>query len=400
MRKSFTTMLACCLMTACAAFGQTKKLYLKEAGFVQGSVTESGGNYIVKTRFGSMTIPKDQVLSIEDVITPEQEYKQRLARIDAKSPEDHFMLGRWAFEKGLLETAQKELTAALNLKPDYEMAKLLLRQVEAKQAEEARKAAAEDAARSGRIVGGTEVKAEWLVTDEEIFRVRLAELQQADRVRVTFRNNVLNRFINMMQGLGDFAQPRFSRTFRGWPPVRQALYMLDNIDRDDRETKNDILIASDPRFMIQFRRRVWPIVARYCGTADCHGGAGAMGGFRVLNVAGRNPKVDYTNFLILDGFVGRGRKMIDRDHMDQSLILQYGLPPEQAEHAHPRKIPRAYSSRNVSNYRSVISWIESLKGPPHPDYGVRLRVPWAARPPAEPTTRSAETQPARAVPSD
>ncbi len=161
-------------------------------------------------------------------------------------------------------------------------------------------------------------------------------------------------------------------------PVEQALYILDKIDRNNESVKNDILIKSDPRFMVDFRRRIWPIIATYCATASCHGGDKPMGGLRLFNIPGKNEKIDYMNFLILDRAYHH-REMIDRDHKEMSLLLQFGLPAEQAQYRHPIEIKIAYATRRARNYRRVLEWIESLKGPPHPDYRVGFRIPWAPK---------------------
>jgi hypothetical protein len=130
--------------------------------------------------------------------------------------------------------------------------------------------------------------------------------------------------------------------------------------------------------MTDFRSRIWPMLASHCAQPSCHGGPNAGGDLRVLNVQTRNERVDYTNFLILDSYTHGGRKMINRDRPEDSILLQYGLPPEQAEIRHPSPLKQTmFRDRRQRNYRQVIEWIRSLDGPPHPGYGVKLRVPWA-----------------------
>jgi hypothetical protein len=372
--------------------GQTKRINLKSGASIQGVVSESEGKYQIETRFGVVTVEKDKVLSIEDVVTPEEDYQRRLASIDPNNAEDHYGIARWAFDNGHMEIARKELSAALKLNKDYELAALLLRRVEAKLAVEAPTTRrAETAPGGGPLPGQGAWNADWLVTDEEAYRIRLEELRATDRVRVQFRQDVLNRFLNMMQGRYEFREPRFADTFRAWPPVTQVLYIVDKVDRNDVAIKNDITIMNDPQFMRDFRSRVWPVIASSCGSAGCHGGAKPVGGFRLLSVVGKSDKVHYTNFLILDDYVSGGRKMIDRDNPDQSLMLQFGLPEDLAQQKHPGKIHVTFTSRRDANYRRVLDWIDALNGPPHPEYRVKLRVPWAVQGPSAP-----ETQPATA----
>ena len=110
----------------------------------------------------------------------------------------------------------------------------------------------------------------------------------------------------------------------------------------------------------------------------CHNLLADSGHGSIVNVASINEKIEYTNFLLLDSYSKSGRKMIDRDHKDLSLLLEYGLPADLAKSPHPgERIQPAYQSRSDRNYRRVLDWVRSLKGPPHPDYRVRPRVPWA-----------------------
>ena len=396
MLKTSLLRLTCCLIVAASAVGQSKKVNLKNAGHLIGTITEREGQYIIQTRFGAVPVPKEDVISIEDYFTPKQEYEQRFAAIDPANAEDHFDLGKWAFEEDMLQIAQKELKTALELREDYEKAALLLRQFEATQdhAGTDRQSVASCKGRP-RLLSRNMVDPRWLLTDEEIARIRIEELWQTDRVLVNFKNNVLERFIGMMQGRHDFEDQGFARTFRGWPRVRKVDYMLDCIGRERDDLRKDIVIRSDPRFMGNFRTRVWPIVARYCGSADCHGGTRTVGGFRLLNISGRTTQVDYTNFLLIDGYRRAGLEMINRDFPDTSLLLQYGLLPDLAQHPHPVRIAAPFRNRQSVSYRRVMEWIESLKGPPHPKYDVKLRVPWATRP-----KPAAASQPVRAKPAE
>ncbi len=383
MLRSNVLRLVCCLLIAALALGQTKKrITLKTGGVLEGTVKEVDGQYEVVTRHGLVKVAKDQVASIEPLITPEDEYRKRLEQIDPTKAEDHFKLGEWALGQGLLKNARKELKTALELNKDYDEAALLLREVEAKikLADARRRPSGPLPTTLPTLPGGLKFDPKWLVTEEEIYRIRLEELRGTDRVRVSFRGKLIERFINIMQGRRDFERPRFANEFRAYPPVAKAIYILDNVPREQVGITEDILIKSDPAFMVDFRSRIWPILATRCATTDCHGGKKPAGRLRLFKVAGKNVQVDYTNFMILESYVSHGRKLIDRDHKDLSLLLQYGLPPEQAKYNHPRKRRRSpYRSRNSRNYRLMLAWIRSLAGPPSPDYRVKLRIPWAPK---------------------
>ncbi|MDY6913469.1 MAG: hypothetical protein SVT52_03305, partial [Planctomycetota bacterium] len=64
------------------------------------------------------------------------------------------------------------------------------------------------------------------------------------------------------------------------------------------------------------------------------------------------------------------------DHRELSLLLQYGLPPEQSQFDHPEKITPPFRDRKSQNYRRVLEWINSLSGPLHPDYRTTYKPPF------------------------
>jgi hypothetical protein len=123
----------------------------------------------------------------------------------------------------------------------------------------------------------------------------------------------------------------------------------------------------------------------------------------LFNPADNEPAA-YTNFYILQQHVkqapqqpgpfGRGElRMIDRARPDQSLLVQYMLPPTIAEHDHPqvpgyRPIVRG---REDPVYLRTIDWIGKSLEPVEPDYGIDYRPPVGRA-----TTEPAATQPAEA----
>jgi len=386
LRSGFFRILVCVL--ACfLAFGQTKIVVRKGKPSVIGTVEERKDDYVVQTKYGPVLVPKEEVQSIGEYLTVEQEYQRRLAQINSDSPEERFALGKWAFEKDLLEQADRQVRKALELRKDYPRASLLLRHIQAKMsAKEPRRTEVPGVKPGKRAVPSGDLDPAWLLTDKEIAKIRLAELQSNDRARIVFRNNLLSRFMEQMNAQGRLASTDELAEFRRWPRPRQANYILETSTREGKDITDDIVVKTESSFMLDFRRWVWPIVARSCATGDCHGAGRAVGGFRLLNMAARTSGVDYTNFLLLDGHEVRGRRMIDRDYPESSLLLQFGLPRDQALHPHPVKIRAAFrDTSRRGNYLRVLQWLEMLKGPPHPSYGVKLRVPWLRKAPATAT---------------
>lgn len=378
-RPVFPVLVSCLL--AAAAIGATEVVTLKTGRKITGEVTKTADGYEVKTKLGVIVFAAEQVASIEEFISPDLEYEQRRAKMDPKTAADHLALGQWAFGKGLLEISRKELKAALALKADYEKARALLKQVEARIKATGTSTGGngpKTVPRTTDVGVGPRVKPTWLVPMEDVYKIRMAEFSgdpEKEKVRVSFRNDVVKRFVNSMRGKNDFKDPNAERQFLGISPLRKARYMIQKTSRDSTRIRDDILINSDPRFMISFRRGVWPIVAQHCATAQCHGGEKPKGGLKLFKIAA-NVKVDYTNFVLLDGFLSRGWRLVDRSNPEKSLLLEYGLPKAQAQKKHPTKTVPAFSSRKASGYKRVLKWIEDeLNGPRHPDYRVKYQPP-------------------------
>lgn len=364
----------CCLVVLFFALGQQQVVTLRDGRKITGRATKTKTGWVVETEFATLSYSTEEVVSVEEFVTPEQEYRQRLAKINPKDPEARYGLAEWAFGEELYEIARRELQEALRLKPGTGKYSLLLRQVEAKIRGLQPIKPEDRTTTTGPVKPGSE----WLLGDADIYRIRLEELRSTDVAMIEFRNRVDQRFVNRMRGTGDFKQYGFADRFLAFPPVRKAIYILERIDRDNTDIKDDIIVKTGvPRFMTDFLSQVWPIVAQSCASSQCHGGGEkAKGGLRLFKVAGKNERADYTNFVILDGYVKGGIRMIDRDHVDQSLLLQFGLPAEVARFKHPIPITPVFPSADSGSYRNVARWIESLVGPQHPNYRLKYQPPF------------------------
>ncbi len=406
MLRTSLTYLTLCLLVLVFALGQKKLVTLSDGRKLLGTVTKTETGYRIRMDIGgAIFFPAEEVVSIEDYLTPEQRYQQKLKGIDAKDPEARYQLAKWAMEQEFLEIAGKELEQALKLKPGTGKYSWLLKQVEAKLAKTKRPrpkpTTTTDVA--GKTTVGAKLKKALLIGDEDIWRIRLAELREDDRVPIDFRNNVIERFVDKMYGKRNFRDQYFPAQFRSFPPVRKTMYILEHIEPKDTDIRKDIVVLSDPRFMIDFRARIWPVVARSCAGSRCHGSRNRVqGGLRLFNVTPRTERIDYANFAILDSVqvAKKGRKLINRANVNESLLLQFALPPKQAKFRHPVEITPLYGNRRSLAYQVMFDWIEGLAGPPHPGYDLEYRLPFGMKPlprglmiPPE-TETTPETQPA------
>ena len=173
-----------------------------------------------------------------------------------------------------------------------------------------------------------------------------------------------------------------AREFRAKSPVDKLKGILE--EPETESLQKDILLGSDPMVIQRFRGRIWPIVVSKCGSLTCHGAPKGQGQFKLLNIAARNERIDYSNFLILNEYYNSRGRMLDRDNVSDSLVLHYGLPREKADFKHPsekQRVPAPFASVTDRNYLAVKQWIESLKGGPNAGrYDVKYQAPYGPKP--------------------
>lgn len=372
MKKLLSLGLAAAVVLACVLVvgAAQQQLVLKDGRKLVGDVTRTEKGYQIKTPSGIVTeIAASDVMSIADLVTPTDEFRQRLSKIDAKNPDQLEQLAVWAMENNLLAEARSLLQDILKIKPDHENARLRLRLVESRLASSTRPATGPSVVSTRTAVkppdGGLDLNS--LLTEEDISRIRLLELRDDDNVIIEFRNNVLDKYVKLMKGQGIFEKPEGERAFRGWPRLRQAREIIDNTDRDNFQIRDDIIVKSDPKAMTEFKTKIWPVISKNCASANCHGSAKGAGSLRLLNVALDDNRILYTNFLILATW-DKGGQIINRENRENSLLLQYGLPSNLAIKSHPAKVDSGFRSKDDAGYRGVNDWIKSLRWPFLPPY--------------------------------
>lgn len=386
-KKAIPIVLACLLVSALAMAAKLQIVRLKgidgePGGSIIGEVQETEDGYNVRVGSKSViTFTRDQVESIEDYLTPADEYLKRRKEANQNEPKELLALARWGYSRknlDVLKLALEDLDKAMKLVANYEEAELLARQINAK-INKLTSAAGKNSgkAKQPRL----RIPADWLVSKEDILRIRLAEVKirgrDDRRIGVVFHNDLIDRFLENMEGEDDFEYEEDFKRFRSLKSAEQLREILDKVERDDPTYADDIEIRSDPKVIRDFRSRVWPIVRRRCASRDCHGSPKtATGGLKLFNRRSKKDKrFEYTNFVIMDGFVNSsGARLIDRSNADNSLLLQFCLPMSKTKHPEPFKKP-IFKSKNDKGYRSMKAWIESLRGPIHPRYRIAYKPP-------------------------
>ncbi|MFP4104641.1 MAG: hypothetical protein ACLFVU_01000 [Phycisphaerae bacterium] len=406
MIRNALTILVGCLVFSSVVVAAQQRLKLTNGREIVGEVTETKEGYEVKTKVGTIVLSKDDVAGVEKIVSPKDEFEERLGKIDKKDARQVYDLARWALNKGLLDEAKQLSRTLEKISPDSLRTQMLARLIKAEQQKKDNGEptnGGDTGNGSGPAAREGALPKDWVVSQDDIYRIRLEEVDDNERVQVKFRDDVVDRFIKMMDGRGDFEDSRFATTFRGFPRWRQMQYILDHIDRDNSSIKNDILIQRDPQFMVDFRLRIWPLVKQHCAAADCHGARKARGNLKLFTSGATPDRLMYTNYALLHGYKDdKGRLMIDRDNPDRSLLLQFAMPRSQAMYKHPEQTKMRPMVRNEKSatYKRMYKWIDGLKKPPHPNYRLDYEPPLGMKihdtsgfdlPPLD--TQPADTQP-------
>jgi hypothetical protein len=353
----------------------------------EGDVTEEGTTVTVKSRKVPVVIQRADIQSIEYLGTLDEQFNQRIARLDAKDANGRVTVARWAFDQGRYDLARQALESALTLEPNNRDANAMMdsvrlqirlersRQATTRRTEPATSPAT--AVASGQPPATTgNIDPRNLLSADDINTIRQFELKPSDtHVRINFARDVKKRFTQQ-----ENMRPQ---DFNALPQFEQLQRILQNGTAD---MKRDVRILSDPSSILEYRRSVQTLILQSCATSGCHGAAGAGG--LMLYAPADNEAVTYTNFYILQtwsrpvgrqqGPFGAGeRRLIDRIEPGNSLLLQYGLPPSIAEQDHPQVsgLRAVFRNRDDNGYRRVESWIGEGLLTIKPDYGINFTAP-------------------------
>ena len=383
----------------------------------EGDVTEQGDEVIVN-RNGIVTrLARGDVATIE-YGSPEQRLRKRLDAIGENNPSDRLGVAEEAIRRGLLDFAEEIVDGVLERYPNDRRADDLAarinqrRTLDESSGQGSRRPGADrrrpgganrapaDAGGQRRAGGPARPQLGDLLTDSQINRVKLAELQSAEAFtdrppRVRFENRVVQRFVD--------TQPNLNfREFNDANDVDKALYLLANAPEE--AMVDDVVVATDPVSISTFRQNIHTALLETCATAACHGGREPMGGFLLYD--GRDDATIYTNFVTMSlaeatvedpsggAFGGDGtlvRSMIDRNDTDSSLLLQYLLPADQVRYPHPAVEgfrPR-FQNPNDQWFQGVRNWIGGELKRPRPEYRIDFTPP-GQTPTTRPATRAAE----------
>jgi hypothetical protein len=389
---------------AAASFAAPGTVTTRDGQVFEGEITEKGDLVTVMTKGNiPVRINKANVTSIERAGSVKEQFEKRLAKLAKNDAAGRVALADWALGKQEYDLAMDALDGAIAIDPNNEAALSMRRTVQTrrslqrsqdattrKSATATTAPAGEPRAAAGRQRGdagptSTESAAGGgptrLVTPREINRIRQMELRAGDKVRVNLQNQVKQRYVaNSSTPLQEFNRKT---------PIQQAMEILKE---GPDKLHPDVVVATDPATLAQFKSNVQRYVLPGCASAQCHGVGNKDVKFTLRNPADKDPEA-YTNFLLLQEYKmtvnGKERSMIDRTRPEDSLVLLMGLPPRDSSVPHPdvQNFRPVFRGSNDRNYQSILDWMEHSLGALPPDYGIDLH-----KPPAE---EDSATRPSR-----
>jgi hypothetical protein len=350
MKKTIIALSVMALAGVVWAAGRPGVVRLKDGTIYDGAIEEVEGGLKVNVRGIETNVPRERIASVDygDFETRWNDEYSKLAKDDAKG---RLALARRAFDERKYDLTEKAARDAQAIDPNSAEAADMLKLTSNQRRLERGSGAGNTSGgtnngNTGANTGGPTAAppaSPWkLLTPEEVNRVKQVEMREDDtKLRINFKNNVRRKYVESDPGL------RMNYTeFAKLPQASQAMMII----RNGGDLAKDVEIVNDPEAISAFRTDVMPLVLSGCATSACHNGNNEASKSFSLVTPANNPAAVYSNFVVLkqyrktvkqspgqEGsiFAPESAEMIDRTSPEKSLLLQYGLPQQEAEYKHP-----------------------------------------------------------------
>lgn len=360
--------------------GQMGVVIMRDGSLRQGTVIEDTFDQVLLEVEGIRArLLRETVDHVVLQPTFEQTYTQFKRALMPNRPEQHLELCRWLFQMRKYELCKQEIEALLE-EAELAEARRLMRLVDAQLALEQDAPRSDTPPRTNTSQLGDEGDLEAprdILTHDDVNLIRVYELDFDHPPRVMLEQSTIQKLI---ENYSDNKLIPASRT------ERNALFNAEPIDIVEhlifelraRELYPEIKVITEPYSLNLFRLRVhntW--LMNNCASTECHGGTN--GGRLFLYRRGyRDARVRYTNFLILERLKLDTDKppLIDYDNPLQSLVIQYGMPRDEARYPHP-DVPNWQPAFPPGNSKAVdysVEWIQSMMQP-RPEYPIEFQPP-------------------------
>ncbi|MBL8744759.1 MAG: hypothetical protein JNK58_00225 [Phycisphaerae bacterium] len=319
---------------------------------------------------------------------PAERYRRMRSQIADDDADRLVVLAEWLQRRRMFSESLTELETALRADPTNAEGLRLKRVVEQLAALAERKGTGErgeadkerQISEAKRFPTRPRVAEFPLLNAEQINLIKVYEVDLRDPPKMTIPRETIQK---MMVRFGDDPLIPGSREAREAFFRKPPEEILDVMFRlRARDMYDQVRVVGQPRSMKLFRDDVhagWLVSS--CASTACHGGSDS-GRLRLFNYRPTADESVYTNFLILDRFRSReGRPLIDYEEPERSLLLQMGLPRDDARTPHPR-IPGwqpAFRNREARRYLQTLEWIRSMYRP-RPEYPIEYDPPGTREP--------------------
>lgn len=225
-----------------------------------------------------------------------------------------------------------------------------------------------------------------LLTEEEMNLIKVYELLLDNKPRVMVPRETIDKLLQnyrndpkMQPYLGRDGEAKL-RTMEGWEQVGLMF------DLKARELYKDVIVRTEPEVLQNFRVLVHNnYMVRYCGS--CHAEGKAAGFYVITKPSFAVPQVAYTNLMLLRRTPTKNNPLLFPERPDQSLLLQYGLPPQDAVVPHPAvdqpgmKWRPFFKGPTDDRFQEMAKWVQSILPE---DYPIENFASPIATPQAEP----------------
>jgi hypothetical protein len=366
--------------------GQKGVVVLRNGRIQEGIIIEDAFDYVLMEIQGIRSRLKRPVVH-HVILEPsfQEKYEAYRAAIGPGMNQERVDLCRWLMSQRRYELAEKEILEALSEKETPE-ARQLLAIVQAQLALGTPPPPDEDDEETPALEGGGEKRESGTVREKDLLPakiltradVNIIQVYEIDFQRppkVTITPDTIRELIKTYGTNKLIPADQTGRTamFRA-DPIDITRLMFD---LRARELYDQIEVLSEPYALNLFRQRVhntW--LMNNCATSRCHGGVHA-GRLFLYNRGYKDERVRYTNLLILERLdLGGEWPLINYDNPEMSLILQHGLPRDQARLPHPdvKGWKPVFRQSSPRMWLDALTWIRSMMQP-RPDYPVEYDPP-------------------------
>ncbi len=333
-------------------------------------------------------LPRASVVQTRLDLTLEEKYKRFREMIEPDQYTRRFELAAWLFEEEAYQLAHAELIEIV-AESKLPRAVELLKLVEAQLILEANSGTSTSPSpldgrtiRDERSTGPVDLRdllPQEIISADDVNIIRVYEIDFRKPPRMHISPETVREILEKYG-----ASPLIPADSAG----RTALFRAESAEVVDlmfrlkaRDLYSRIEVNSEPPALNLFRQRVhdaWLIPN--CATSRCHGGLDG-GRFFLHRRNSKSERVRYTNLLILERWNELEMPLVDYLDPGRSLLIQYGLPRNEARFPHPevRGWSPVFSKGNPRLLRDAFGWMNGMFRP-RSSYPVDYEAPVISTP--------------------